>query len=169
MAIWKTSLLPFIIWWIDSLDFGNVILVGDLNIDFGRMNGNSKRLGRFMYSENIESSWKKFGVDYTHEYELNNLTHTCTIDHVLWNENFFKFVADAGVLHDPDNTSDHSSIAYRSWTINSFDIYLWFCWLGLYTTQQGFRSCNHNKNNNRCCVFIVEMFSRSQKQAFLRR
>lgn len=88
----------------------DVLLVGDLNIDFDRKNGHVKRLERFLISNALEDSWKKFNVDYTHEVEINQHTYTCTIDHIIWNENFAKNILNADVLHLPDNTSDHSPI-----------------------------------------------------------
>ena len=95
---------------IDTHHCNDVIITGDLNIDFERMNGHSKRLENFLASKNLESAWKRFNVDYTHEFEINEVTHTSTIDHVIWNECFFKNVISTGVLHLPGNTSDHSPI-----------------------------------------------------------
>ena len=92
----------------------DVILVGDLNIDFKRKNGHAKRLETFLASGNLESSWKKIEVDYTHEFEVDEQTYTCTIDHIIWNENFFTNVENARVIHLPDNTSDHSPIFCRT-------------------------------------------------------
>ena len=68
-----------------------------------------KRFDMFLSSNTFGSSWKKFDVDDTHE--LNNgLTYTSTIDHILWKECFRKNVKNSGVLHLPENTSDHSPI-----------------------------------------------------------
>ena len=72
----------------DSYQCNNVLIVGDLNTDFIRNNGRIKRFDMFLSSNTLESSWKKFDVDYTHEFEDNGLTYTSTIDHILWNECF---------------------------------------------------------------------------------
>ena len=94
----------------DSYQCNNVLIVGDLNTDFIRNNGRVKRFDMFLSSNTLESSWKKFDVDYTHEFEKNGLTYTSTIDHILWNECFRKNVKNSGVLHLPENTSDHLNI-----------------------------------------------------------
>ena len=88
----------------------DILLLGDMNIDFHRNNGHAKRLDSFLTSNILEASWRRFDVDYTHEVEIDDKTHTCTIDHIIWNENFFKNVEHSGVLHLPGNTSDHSPI-----------------------------------------------------------
>ena len=94
----------------DSYQCNNVLIVGDLNTDFIRKNGRVKRFDMFLSSNTLESSWKKFDVDYTHEFENNGLTYTSTINRILWNEYFRKNVKNSGVLHLPENTSDHSPI-----------------------------------------------------------
>ena len=95
---------------IETYQCENVLIAGDLNIDFKRKNGHVKRLDRFLQSRNLESSWKRFKVDYTHEFELDDKSYTSTIDHIIWNENLFANVLKAGVMHHPGNTSDHSPI-----------------------------------------------------------
>ena len=49
-------------------------------------------------------------IDYTHEFELDDHTFTCTIDHFVCNYDFLINVKNAGVIHFPENTSDHSPI-----------------------------------------------------------
>ena len=88
----------------------DVIIAGDLNIDFKRKNGYAKRLRRFLEEEELASSWDKFHVDFTHEFEVEDHTYTCTIDQFMWNNNFTKDAKNAGVLHLPGNLSDHSPI-----------------------------------------------------------
>ena len=88
----------------------DVIIAGDLNIDFNRKNGYAKRLRSFLEEEELASSWDKFHVDFTHEFEVEDHTYTCTIDHFLWNNNSTKDAKNAGVLHLPGNLSDHSPI-----------------------------------------------------------
>ena len=55
----------------------DVIIAGDLNIDFNRKNGYAKRLRRFLEEEELASSWDKFHVDFTHEFEVEDHTYTC--------------------------------------------------------------------------------------------
>ena len=101
---------------IDTYQCNNVMIAGDLNTDFLRKNGRVNRVETFLLSKSLESSWKRFKVDYTHEFEMNEITYTSTIDHVLWNECFSQNVINAGVLHLPGNTSDHiqSSVIFRT-------------------------------------------------------
>ena len=54
--------------------------------------------------------WTKFDVDFTHEFEIEDQTFTCTIDHIVCNEKYAATVIDAGVIHMAENTSDHSPI-----------------------------------------------------------
>ena len=58
----------------DSYQCNNILIVGDLNTDFIRNNGRVKRFNMFLSSNILESSWKKFDVDYTHEFGNNGLT-----------------------------------------------------------------------------------------------
>ena len=88
--------------------FDDVIWMSDINADFNR---NPKYVSRLIDDININKSWDSFPIDYTHEFENNNnKTYICTIDHFFWNENLKKKVKDAGVLHPPENTSDHCPI-----------------------------------------------------------
>ena len=88
----------------------NVIIVGDLNTDYKRKNGRATRLDQFLSNNSLVAAWKEFPVDYTHEFEKDDISYTCTIDHVVWNAELRKKVTNAGVLHVVSNTSDHSPI-----------------------------------------------------------
>ena len=55
-------------------------------------------------------SWDDYQVDFTHVTEREGSTYTSTIDHFFWNEGFRQHVEDAGVLHVPENMSDHSPV-----------------------------------------------------------
>ena len=89
--------------------FDDVNWMGDINADFNRNTKYVSRLVTYLDDINIKS-WDSFPIDYTHEFENNNKTYICTIDHFFWNENLKKKVKDAGVLHLPENTSDHCPI-----------------------------------------------------------
>ena len=95
---------------VDSNHCDDIIIAGDLNVHFDRRNGNVKRLKRFLTSNRLGSSWMRFNIDFSHELEANEITYTSTINHILWNEQFYKNVLKVGVLHLPDNTSGHSPI-----------------------------------------------------------
>ena len=91
-------------------DCQNVVITGDMNTDFKRKNGRAERLSSFLMKNNLEPSWNKFHVDFTHEFENNGKTHTSVIDHFAWNEELSKRVTSAGVDHLVENTSDHHPI-----------------------------------------------------------
>ena len=52
----------------------------------------------------------KFVIDFTCSHELLGTCHVAILDHFFWSEQLQESVADAGVLHLPDNKSDHSPI-----------------------------------------------------------
>ena len=56
------------------------------------------------------SSWDKFDVDSTTTFEHIGQTFTSKLDHFFWSIMLDNLVSDAGVLHLPDNNSDHSPI-----------------------------------------------------------
>ena len=58
----------------------------------------------------LQSSWEKFDIDYTAVHEMMGQTFTSTLDHFAWSEMVNTSVVDAGVLHLPDNKSDHCPI-----------------------------------------------------------
>ena len=49
-------------------------------------------------------------IDFTRCQENENASYFSTIDHFFWNEDLSSSIVDAGVLHSPDNCSDHSPI-----------------------------------------------------------
>ena len=55
-------------------------------------------------------TWDSFQVDFTHTYEREGKTFTSTIDHFFISEQLSARVTDTGVLHHPDNTSDHEPV-----------------------------------------------------------
>ena len=64
----------------------------------------------FLSEFSLQSSWDKYEVDFTHSQTLNETLHTSVVDHVIWNEAFEKAMEDAGVIHLPENSSDHEPI-----------------------------------------------------------
>ena len=95
---------------IDIHQCNNVVIVGDLNADYKRDNGRVARLETFLCNHDFDSAWKIYEVDYTHEFEKDDVSYTSTIDHIVWNSELSDTVLDAGVLHIVTNTSDHSPI-----------------------------------------------------------
>ena len=76
--------------------FNDVIWMGDINADFNRNTKYVCRLLTYLNDINIHKSWDSFPIDYTHEFENNNKTYICTIDHFFWNENLKKKLKEAG-------------------------------------------------------------------------
>ena len=95
---------------IKSHQCSNIVIVGDLNTDYKRENGRVDRLNTFLSDNSFQAAWKEFEVDYTHEFEKDDVTYASTLDHVIWNAELRKKVSDAGVIHSLSNTSDHSPV-----------------------------------------------------------
>ena len=56
-------------------------------------------------------SWENLTVDFTHTSEREGVTHTSIISEMyFWNEEFGSKVMDAGVIHLPENLSDHCPV-----------------------------------------------------------
>ena len=75
-----------------------------------RRSGHTSKIRSFLNEFSLQNSWEKYEVDFTHSQTLNDTTHTSIVDHVIWNEAFEEYVVDAGVLHLPENSSDHEPI-----------------------------------------------------------
>lgn len=101
---------------INDNDFDQLIWTGDINTDFHRNTNFVKIVEDFIEELGLKKSWDEYHVDYTHTFERDNSTFTSTLDHFFWNETLFLSVTDAGVLHVPDNMSDHLPI-YCNFTI----------------------------------------------------
>ena len=95
---------------INDIDFTNLLWIGDINCDFMRRSGHTSKIRSFLNEFSLQNSWEKYEVDFTHSQTLNDTTHTSIVDHVIWNEAFEEYVVDAGVLHLPENSSDHEPI-----------------------------------------------------------
>ena len=85
-------------------------MVGDLNTEFKRNNGRVERFEKFLLDNNVENAWSRFDIDYTHEFEKDEITYTSTLDHIVWNAALGRNMAAADVLHLSENTSDHEPI-----------------------------------------------------------
>ena len=58
----------------------------------------------------FRKAWDTFHIDFTHYQDRIEGTHTSTVDHIFWNEESHENVCDAGVVHIPENTSDHCPV-----------------------------------------------------------
>ena len=91
-------------------DFSSFLLCGDINCDFLRNTGHVRCVNSFLDEFTLLKSWDTFDVDFTHCHEAEDTVHLSTLDHFFWNEEFSDQVIDSGVIHSPDNSSDHSPI-----------------------------------------------------------
>ena len=95
---------------IDNHDFDRLVWTGDINAEFRRNTKFVRLINEFICELDISKSWDILEIDFTHACEVNGITHASTIDHFFWNSSANDSVIDAGVLHLPDNLSDHSPV-----------------------------------------------------------
>lgn len=95
---------------LEEKNFDSVIWLGDINADFRRTTKFVGLVSEFIDEHGIIKSWDKHEVDFTHLTVRDEQTYTSTIDHFFWDETCDKIIKEAGVLHHPDNMSDHSPI-----------------------------------------------------------
>ena len=58
----------------------------------------------------LNKSWEKFHADFTYCQEVQDRTFTSLLDHFFWSEGLTEKIRECGVIHLPDNSSDHSPI-----------------------------------------------------------
>ena len=95
---------------IRKTEFSSLLWAGDINADFPRNSCHTNRVNDLLHELGLTKSWDKFMIDFTCCHELLGTSHVSTLDHFFWNEMLEENVTDAGVLHLPDNKSDHSPI-----------------------------------------------------------
>ena len=95
---------------LDKNDFNHILWAGDINSDFLRNTGHVKTVIEFKEEFSFQSSWDQFVVDFTHYHEVNDESFTSTVDHFFWNDELGDKILDCGVIHHPDNMSDHCPI-----------------------------------------------------------
>ena len=87
-----------------------VLWAGDINSDFSRGTNHTSQVKEALDELQLISSWNRFDIDFTATFELLGQTFTSTLDHFFWNLGLDNCLEDAGVLHLPDNKSDHSPV-----------------------------------------------------------
>ena len=95
---------------IETYACNNILIAGDMNTDMKRENGRVARMEKFLSDNELELAWQTFNIDFTHEFEKEEVTYTSTLDHIIWNPELRKSVVDSGVLHTASNTSDHHPV-----------------------------------------------------------
>ena len=107
-------LLEDIKWYIDSYTNYSIVIVGDLNCDFGRNSRFVNTVREFMMTNHLLTMWSVFPVDFTYSHtQIRNGTEIIShsvIDHFLLSNTDSAYVNDAQVLHTGDNMSVHEPI-----------------------------------------------------------
>ena len=95
---------------VTECEFDHLVLGGDFNADFKRNSKFVSLVKDFVGKLELERSWSLFSADFTHVSERDSRTYTSLIDHFFWSSKLSESVVDAGVIHVPENMSDHSPI-----------------------------------------------------------
>ena len=89
-------------------EFDLHLWAGDINADFLRNTSHTRTVSDTIEELGLSKSWDSFNIDFTCCHELAGVSHTSILDHFFWSRILGEAVTDAGVLHVPDNKSDHS-------------------------------------------------------------
>ena len=87
-----------------------IIFFGDINCDFSRQSFHVSTINRFVSSKSLMKSWSSFSVDFTYSFHSEDKISTSIIDHFFWDEDIDSAISEAGVIHLPDNLSDHDPV-----------------------------------------------------------
>ena len=96
---------------LDTLEYDDVLLCGDLNWEMSRQTGFSIMIHQFMNRIGLASIWVSNPIDYTHIH--TDEKSVTTLDHFICNERLISLVKDCGPLHLGDNLSRHSPIMIK--------------------------------------------------------
>ena len=91
-------------------DFDSLLWSGDINADFIRNSRHTATVQNTLDELNLMKSWDRFDIDFTWCSDQLGVSHVATLDHFFWSESLSDIVKSAGVLHLPDNKSDHSPV-----------------------------------------------------------
>ena len=96
---------------IEVNDFDLLCFCGDINADFSRNTGFVHTVQQKIEDLSLETAWSNHEADFTFIYnDAEDRSHTAVIDHFFWNQMTKLAVQNAGVLHIPENLSDHCPI-----------------------------------------------------------
>ena len=91
-------------------DFDSLLWAGDINSEFLRGTSHTRTVHDAVADLHLNKAWDRFNIDFTHCHEQLGISHTSILDHFFWSETLHDGVIDAGVIHLPENKSDHSPI-----------------------------------------------------------
>ena len=96
---------------ISNDDTNMVIIGGDFNTDFERPNSpHTELLLDFVESESLQCGIELPFADVNHTFESKSNNSTSIIDHLFFSHDLISCVESYRVVHDNDNTSDHSML-----------------------------------------------------------
>jgi hypothetical protein len=95
---------------VDQNIFHSIVFLGDINCDFRRNTPFVRNVRSFLQELHLQQAWEKFEIDFTHFQETNEISHVSVIDHFFWSGEIEQNVREAGVIHHPENMSDHAPI-----------------------------------------------------------
>ena len=88
-----------------------IVFCGDINSDFKRNSGFVQSVRNQVEDMSLDTAWRTHEVGFTFVYnDADDNSHTAVLDHFFLNETTQRAVLDAGVIHLPDNMSDHCPI-----------------------------------------------------------
>ena len=90
--------------------FDSLLWAGDINADFLRNTSHTSIIQENVEELGLIKAWDLFDIDFTCCHELLGASHVSILDHFFWSENLGEYVKDAGVIHLPDNRSDHCPV-----------------------------------------------------------
>ena len=106
----------------------NIFLAGDLNSDFSRNSRFTKLVQNYFEDIGLNLLWEiseqlvnVSRPSFTYTSTTNGVTSYSTIDHLACSQGLLPFIAEAGVLHSGENTSNHSAI-YAKVRIGDVDL-----------------------------------------------
>ena len=95
----------------DTNQFDDIMISGDLNWDMSRQSGFALTVRRFLDRVGLVSLWEHHQVDFTHIHTDDK--SVSTLDHFIVNQRLLPLVTDCGPIHLGDNLSRHSPIMVK--------------------------------------------------------
>ena len=96
---------------LDTTEYDDVLICGDMNWDMSRQTGFAMTVRRFLDRLNLHSVWETHNIDFTHVH--TDFKTLSTIDHFICNERLLHLVSDCAPVHLGDNPSRHSPIVLK--------------------------------------------------------
>lgn len=97
-----------------TIDTNKVIIGGDFNTDFERPNSaHTELLSNFASAESLQCGLMLPFAEVNHTFESKANDSRSTIDHLFFSQDLISCVESYNVIHDNDNTSDHSLLTSK--------------------------------------------------------